>query len=109
MKFKTTKRAIMANNTKVYSLGYCDLQDMLRFYDPMAYTSGVYGWNADIYQINGIAIVTGYRPFGKVIDYNLVKEYKEKARILLESKHYQYEENKKDMQELMQEFCKQLN
>lgn len=43
-------------------VGYCDLQDALRGIDPDFYTSGIYGWNCDVYNIAGLTICTGYRP-----------------------------------------------
>lgn len=67
MKFKTTKKAIMANYKTIIAVPYADLQYLLRFENPIAFTSGDYGWNADIYDIgNGVAICTGYRSFGNV-------------------------------------------
>lgn len=108
MKFKTTKKAILGSSPRVYKLGYCDLHALLRYHEPIAYTSGVYGWNADIYQINGVVIVTGYRPFGTQVDYTLVKKYKELARAALDANPYQYEVNKKDMEELLQSFINEL-
>lgn len=102
MKFKTTKRNIMNNYFNVYSVGYCDLDRLLQYREPIAYTCGVYGWNADVYEIDGIVIVTGYRPFGKVIKYDLVKEYKQKANELKNG--FNYEESKNNMEKLLNEF-----
>ena len=65
MKYKTTKKEVMENMWTFYC-GYCDYQNILDTITPQAYTCGVYGWNADIYEVsNNIAIVTGYRPFGE--------------------------------------------
>ena len=65
MKTKTTKKAIMSTFENVISVGYCDLQDALKWREPNFYTVGVYGWNADVYVIDcDTVIVTGYRPFG---------------------------------------------
>lgn len=108
MKFKTTKKAVLGSNTRVYKLGYCDLSNLLMYHEPIAYTSGVYGWNADIYQIGDTTIVTGYRPFGEQVDYTMVKKYKELARNCLDADPYQYEVNKKDMEELLQAFINEL-
>ena len=63
MKLKTTKKDVMDSYNDIISIGYCDAQFLLRGVDPIAYTVGTYGWNADIYNVNGVAIVTGYRPF----------------------------------------------
>ena len=67
MKTQTTKKAIMNSYRNVIKVGYCDLQDALKWREPNFYTAGVYGWNADVYVIDyETVIVTGYRPFGNV-------------------------------------------
>lgn len=67
MKTKTTKKAIMNAYENVIKIGYCDMQDALKWREPNFYTAGVYGWNADIYVIDcDTVIVTGYRPFGNI-------------------------------------------
>jgi len=69
-----------------YRLGYCDLQTLLRYKDPVAYNHGVYGWNWDGYVIRSssgkyIAITTGYRNMiGQHIEHDLIREYEEKAQ-----------------------------
>lgn len=75
MKYKTTRRAITEGYGKIIEVGYCAMQNLLRFRNPVAYTCGVYGWNADIYEITpNICIVTGYRPFGNYsIDYEILR------------------------------------
>ena len=67
MKTPITKKAIMSAYRNVIKVGYCDLQDALKWREPNFYTAGVYGWNADVYVIDcDTVIVTGYRPFGNV-------------------------------------------
>ena len=67
MKTKITKKAIMSAYRNVIKVGYCDLQDALKWREPNFYTAGVYGWNADVYVIDcDTVIVTGYRPFGNI-------------------------------------------
>lgn len=67
MKTKTTKKAIMNAYENVIKVGYCDLQNALKWREPNFYTAGVYGWNADVYVIDyDTVIVAGYRPFGNV-------------------------------------------
>ena len=57
----------MSAYRNVIKVGYCDLQDALKWREPNFYTAGVYGWNADVYVIDcDTVIVTGYRPFGNV-------------------------------------------
>ena len=67
MKTKITKKAIMSAYCNVIKVGYCDMQDALKWREPNFYTAGVYGWNSDVYVIDyDTVIVTGYRPFGNV-------------------------------------------
>lgn len=85
MKYISTKANIVCRYgmNNIISVGYCDLQDLLAECAPEAYTSGVYGWNADIYNVNGTAICTGYRPFGGISpDYETVRRYNAAARDL---------------------------
>lgn len=61
------KQNKLVHDMRCLSLGYCEYQDIFRYLDANAYTCGLYGWNADVYEVGGnFAIVTGYRPFGKV-------------------------------------------
>lgn len=67
MKTKITKKAIMGAYRNVIKVGYCDMQDALKWSEPNFCTVGVYGWNADVYVIDyDTVIVTGYRPFGNI-------------------------------------------
>lgn len=117
MKVKVTKKQVLDNYYHVISVGYCDLQDLLRFKNANYYTCGVYGWSCDIYDLgNGVALSTGYRPFGnlKASYYHITKKYNEKAKKV----HNQYYDNKikydtrnKKLEKLLNEFvneCLQL-
>ena len=81
MKFKTTKKEIYQNYRNVICVGYCKLNHLLSNYKPIAYYSGADGWKCDIYDINGVAIVTGYQPFGNIRpDSGTIKKYDDEAR-----------------------------
>ena len=83
MKYKTTAKAVKNGYYKIISAGYCDLQNLLRYKSPIAYSCGVYGWNFDIYEVCGVAITTGYRGMpskNSSCDYKLIKEYEDKAQ-----------------------------
>ncbi len=83
MKYKTTAKELKAGYYKIISVGYCELQTLLQYKSPVAYSAGTYGWNFDVYDINGIAIVTGYRPMPSQhskVSYDLVREYEQKAQ-----------------------------
>lgn len=132
MKYETTKKAILSNYPNVIKVGYCSLQTLLKFHSPSAYTaSKTYGWRADVYEITpDTVIVTGYAPFGNIVpDYEIIKEYEEKAKELREkcwqSQERVYREfhmcvkapvlydealanNKRDMDALLHEFVREV-
>lgn len=64
------------------------MQNLLRYQQPTAYASGVYGWNFDLYEIDGIAIVTGYRgcPASKDFDSKILFKYENKAKKIIETR-----------------------
>lgn len=72
------KEKEVKENYKCYSIGYCEAQDLLSLEGVNFYTAGVYGWNADIYIFGNTAIVTGYRPFGESLDFDIVNKYNKK-------------------------------
>ena len=82
MKYKTTARAVKDGYYKIVKAGYCELQGLLSYKNPIAYARGVYGWNFDVYDIDGVAICTGYRgmPSKNTIEnYKIIREYEHKA------------------------------
>ena len=85
MKCKVTSREICANyGDRIVKLGYCEAQTLLRDVAPFAYNAGVYGWNYDAYDIGGLCIVTGYRPIGRSVSYDLVNNFEERSRAMLD-------------------------
>ena len=81
MKFKTTQKAIREGYNTIICVGYCNLQTVLAYENPIAYTSRREGWAADIYDMGGnVAIVTGYAPFGNVRPgYDICRKYEKQA------------------------------
>lgn len=64
----------MNSGAPVICIPYCAAQYLLSGEYADAYTTGVHGWNADVYYFDGVYIVTGYRPFGNVrIPYDVIK------------------------------------
>lgn len=83
MKYKTTAKAVREGYCVIIRAGYCSLQNLLKHVSPIAYSRGVYGWNFDVYEVNGVAIATGYRGMPQrnaKEDYALIREYDEKAQ-----------------------------
>lgn len=110
MKIKTTRKAIVNGSVNVRCAGYCDLQALLRNHEPIAYTTGVYGWNFDVYSIYGLTICTGYRNMpGKRLE-GIAAYEKKAAAIWSDHENYKgidgYEKQKKEVETLLKEFCK---
>lgn len=110
MKFRTTNKQIKNNYGYIVRVGYCDLQDLLTGVDPFAYTCGVYGWNADFYDVDGVCICTGYRSLcGENIDYSIIRKYQEKAKAI--KARYNFTEYKKEraaLERLRQKFADEI-
>lgn len=109
MKVQTTQRQVMSYYFGVISVGYCDLQYLLSYEDAHFFTAGVYGWNADVFEVPNTSrsIVTGYRPFGNVEAYK-VREYDQKARHLIyedeDFRRLSFTEKQQKLRELIKEF-----
>ncbi|MEI6296197.1 MAG: hypothetical protein WCO84_00945 [bacterium] len=83
MKFKTTKKAIKDNYYRILSVPYCELQNLLRYENPIAYSSGSYGWACDYYYVDGVLISTGYSTINSKNvkqEYDIMELYEKQAR-----------------------------
>lgn len=104
MKTKTTRKAIVNKCKNVRGTGYCALQHLLANHEPVYYTSGVYGWNFDVYEVYGLTICTGYRNMpGK--DLRQVDEYEKAARAIFEDYSKPYEDRCTELEDLLKAFC----
>ena len=104
MKFKTTRKAIVNGSVNVKCAGYCDLQYLLRYHDPIAYTCGVYGWNFNVYEVYGVTICTGYRNMpGKRLE--KIGEYEHQAESIVNDRNIPYDERVEKVEALLKEFC----
>ena len=99
MKLKTTKKQIKENANQLYAVGYCELDSLLKYEYPFAYSAGVYGWACDYYQFDGVIISTGYSTIGEHCPYDLQKKYNNLAK-----KNH----SRSEMGELLQDFLKEL-
>ena len=86
MKLKTTSKAIKQGSARVYQVGYCELQTLLRSNEPFGYTFGLYGWNYDAFDLGGgVTLTTGYRGMpGKPLDYAKVSAFEDRACAIME-------------------------
>ena len=94
MKTQITNPKLKRHYDIILCTGYCDLQTLLSYEDAKHYNAGMYGWNFDVYTffvetakgIKSVAISTGYRNTqGKTIDYDLTKEYNQKANAIIKN------------------------
>ena len=110
MKVKTTQKSIKENCNDVLKIGYGDLQELLKYKSPFAYTvtPSKNCWACDYYvfEVNNknIVISTGQIPIGRDIDYNLVKEFEKKAQAINLDYNLNYEISKKLVTNLLIEF-----
>jgi len=109
MKYKTTRSVVNNGYVTRISVGYCNLQSLLNYINPVSYTCGVYGWNADIYEIGDIAIITGYRPFGNISpSYDICQKYEEEANKIRNNFTISWEKEKELLNELIITFIKEV-
>lgn len=104
MKFKTTTKAIRNEGGKIVSIGYCGAQHLLRYEEERAYTCGVYGWNYDVYCIDGVTVCTGYRGMpGQPVDYAILNEYETQAEKIVYNNKIPYAEQRNKVRALLRE------
>jgi hypothetical protein len=102
MKTKVTNKEVRRNFSTIISIGYCSACFLLRRITPFGYSCGVYGWNCDFYEIDGVCISTGYRPIGKSVDYRILKKYDNRAKELSKE-----QDNDEKFDDLLHEFIKE--
>ena len=98
MKKHITQRDTKNSNHIVLGIGYCDLQNILKYLSPIAYNAGRDGWNYDLYYINDkYSIVTGYRGFDRSCTHRVahIKGFYQALRDL-EKKSYEITSTKEE-------------
>lgn len=108
MKYKTTRKKVSNGYNYVISVGYCELQYLLDWESPVAYTCNSYGWGSDIYDFGNIAIVTGYAPFGnREANYAICRKYDLKAEEIIHD-HKDNRDKKAVLRNLINEFINEV-
>lgn len=110
MKFHTTQKAIKDGYHTIIYVSYCSLQTVLAYENPIAYTSRREGWAADIYDMGGgVAIVTGYAPFGNVRPgYDIFRKYENQAEKIRYNYDLSYDQQRDMLKSLAKEFVKEV-
>lgn len=106
MKLKTTRKNVLDfySKDRVLAIPYCAMQNLLRYREAFAYTSGTNGWNNDIYKLdNGVAICTGYRTFGKKVPYAIINRY-EKQATKINDTNIDWNKRKEKVEKLLNDF-----
>lgn len=107
MKFKTTKKEMKQGYVKILSIGYCNLQNLLYYTSPIAYSSGSNGWCCDYYDIDNVCISTGYSPIGKTVNYDIIEKYDNQASEIIGNYNISHEERKKKVNDLLLQFIQE--
>ena len=101
----------MRQNYYIIGVGYCNAQNLLHYVSPVAYSAGVYGWNCDYYDIDGVVISTGYNYIhSKNIkdDYALIKQYDDMAEFIVCEYSTDYESKRDRVRQLLNDLIKEL-
>lgn len=107
MKIKTTAKEIRNGYGKKVAICYCGAQYLLRNHAPIAYTCGVYGWNFDVYMVDGVTICTGYRGMvGITPDYETLNKYERAARDIWENRNLDYDKKTELVETLLLDFLR---
>ena len=97
MKAQVSKKEVRNTNSRIISIGYCDIQFLLRHHDCYMYSAGIYGWSCDYYIINSnntgmftpyTVISTGYQPLSDSRtkpDMELLRLFEKYASLILDS------------------------
>lgn len=118
MKIRTSMKNACMYANKIIRIGYCDLQFLLRQFEPDFYNCGIYGWNCDIYRFyhNGklYVITTGYRNMrGESADWKTVQKYNKAAESIgaYHNPEYisDYETRKAKYRELLENFLDEIS
>ena len=105
MLLQVRKKDILSSNERVLKVGYCQLQSLLNYESRFGYSSSnVNGWSCDYYKIDDVIISTGYNPIGQSVNYDFLKHYELQAQKVIYNYELSYEERKKQVNELLNEF-----
>jgi len=106
MTIHTTRKELARNyGTNGLAVGYCDAYALLKYTNKIACTSGIYGWNFDAYDIDGVLICTGYRGMIGKQPKHLAK-YEKKARAIVDNWDLKWEQKEKKVAKLLRAWIK---
>lgn len=98
---------------KIICVSYCNLQNLLRFQEPFAYSARSEGWACDYYDVDGILISTGYSPLDKKgrtkSTYDICRKYETAAEKIIYDYSLSYEEQREKVNALLMEYIKEVS
>lgn len=112
MKFKTTKKAMRENN-HILSVGNGEIQHLLAYESPIAYSTRAEGWACDYYELSTsdgrcLVVSSGYATINSKnasMDYARMRQYDEQARAIKNDWGKSYETKTQQMKKLLQQFA----
>ena len=98
----------MREHNFVVSCGYCTARNLMRYQGAVAYSTGIYGWACDYYDLGEFVLSEGYNPIGKSVD-AIVRKYDAKAREALDKIGFaDYEKGRKICARLIQAMKREI-
>lgn len=110
-KIKLTKSILNTDYWNILGTGYCNLQYLLKFQEPFAYSTRAEGWACDYYNVNNLLISTGYAPMkSKRVksSWELEHEYDEAARKIIEDSSMSWKQKAAEVNRLLEEFAEKV-
>ena len=111
MKFKVSKKEMNRNYHQIISIGYCRAYWLLKYKEPIAYSTRAEGWACDYYDIDGVLISTGCAPLSSkntYSNYDIVHRYNEQAQKIACDYTLSFEERAERVNALLKEYVKEV-
>ena len=111
MKFKATKKDMKDNHSRIVKVGYCDAQFLLKYEEPIAYSTRSEGWACDYYDVDHVLISTGYAPIESRNTHgthDMVRNYDKQAEAIACNYTLRWEEQRKQIRELLTRFISEV-
>ena len=107
-KTKATKKEMKQKYNKIISIGYHNLQSLLDYENPIAYSAYRDGWACDYYVVKNILISTGYNPLKnknvKRASFDVIMQYEDAARSIRYDYNLPFEQKKERLSSLLNQF-----
>lgn len=108
MKTQVTKKYINNRFKYVVHIHAYELDNLLFFTSPFAYSVRAEGWACDYWQIGNICLCSGDAPIGQDCNRDLEAIFEAKAKKIRQSKFFKPETKAKKINALLHEFANQL-